>query len=65
MQTHYLTPKAVCALLQCGRSTLTYWRKTDPDFPQPIYLGERSPRFVKTEMEAFMQARKQRRQQAH
>lgn len=65
MQTHYLTPKAVCELMQCGRSTLTYWRKVHPDFPRPVHLGERSPRYLQSEIEAYMQKREQRRQPLH
>ena len=54
MSEQYLSPKAVCEKLQCGRSTLTLWMKTKPGFPKPHYLSQRSPRFVATEIDAFM-----------
>ncbi len=58
MQAQYLTSKGACDFLQCGRSTLTYWRKVNPDFPKPIYVGARSPRYDLADLKAFLTARK-------
>lgn len=54
MSIQYLSPKAVCEKLECGRSTLTLWLKTKPDFPRPHYLSLRSPRFDAAEIDAYM-----------
>ena len=59
VSVRYLSPRAVCERLQVGRSTLTYWQRTNPEFPKPIYLGPRSPRYVEAEIQAWLEAQRE------
>ena len=50
-----LTQRAVCEALAISRPTLWRWRKGDPAFPQPVYIGPRAVRFKLSDVEAYIE----------
>ncbi|CAM7659210.1 MULTISPECIES: helix-turn-helix transcriptional regulator [Klebsiella/Raoultella group] len=56
-----LTVKQLCIRLGISRSTVERLRRSpESSFPEAIYIGPNSVRFSETEIEAWVQARRQR-----
>lgn len=51
-----LTDKEFAAELGVSRPTLWRWRKTIPNFPQPIRVGPRAVRYRRADLVAFVEA---------
>jgi len=49
-----LSPKRACKKFSRGNTWLWEQVKADPEFPKPIYLGNRSPVFIEQELDAYL-----------
>lgn len=58
--SHLMTVSEVAKFLGLSRAYVYRLRKANPDFPQPIYLTPKAPRFRREEIEAWIDARQAR-----
>jgi len=56
IQTRGLRPAETAKKLSIGLSTLWLKAKTDPDFPKPFKLSERTTVFYEHEIDAYLAA---------
>lgn len=56
-QTQYLRPKAVCELLSISKATLYRWTNKG-HFPKPVKLGSRAVGYDMSEIQDFLNDRK-------
>ncbi len=54
----YLRVNDAAKFLAVSRATLYRWIKSNPNFPKPIQLGERSTVFDLDELKAFIEHRR-------
>ncbi len=59
MTTKYLRVNDVAAFLAVNRSTIYRWIKSNPNFPRPIQLGERSTVFDLDELKEFVSSKRE------
>jgi predicted DNA-binding transcriptional regulator AlpA len=57
-QTELMTQIQVQRLLAVGRATLWRIRRRDPSFPKPISISIGARRFIKSEVIAWLEARR-------
>lgn len=57
-QMLYLTDKQVAARYGVDRAAIWRWRRTDPDFPDPVKLTPGTTRWRIDELEAWESARR-------
>jgi predicted DNA-binding transcriptional regulator AlpA len=53
----FLSPSSACVKFDRGRSWIWDRVRRDPTFPRPIYLDNKAPRFLESELEAWAAAR--------
>jgi predicted DNA-binding transcriptional regulator AlpA len=53
-----LSKKQLAALLAIDVWTVDRWRKSDPTFPQPIWVTNTTPRWRRADVEAWLSTRK-------
>jgi predicted DNA-binding transcriptional regulator AlpA len=58
-KTVMLTDKEVARELGCGTTSVWSWVKLIPNFPRPYKVGPKATRFMKDEVEAYRESRRQ------
>lgn len=52
------TPKSLYEFFGVSKSQLALIRRNDPDFPKPIYLTPRTPRWPESDIAAYLQKKR-------